>query len=93
MARPGYITYVILENHLHLIAQSSDLKRDVARFKSFTAKQVIACLIENNVKVILDQLAFYRKAHKDDRTYQLWEEGVHRGSVGTRGWGGSVGTR
>ena len=28
--------YVILENHMHLIAQSADLRRDIARFKSYT---------------------------------------------------------
>lgn len=33
--------YVILENHIHLIAQSNDLARDMARFKSYTAKQLI----------------------------------------------------
>jgi putative transposase len=69
--------YVILENHLHLVAQSEDLSRDIARFKSFTAKKQIQYFAENNVKQILDQLAFYKKAHKDDRAYQLWQEGSH----------------
>ncbi len=41
--------YVILENHLHLIVQSEQLNQDVARFKSYTAKQLIAYLPENNV--------------------------------------------
>ncbi|MGZ5008812.1 MAG: hypothetical protein ACXV8W_12960 [Methylobacter sp.] len=36
--------YVILENHLHLIAASEDLSRDMQRFKSYTAKQIIAHL-------------------------------------------------
>jgi REP element-mobilizing transposase RayT len=69
--------YVILENHLHLIAQSQQLDRDIARFKSYTAQNLINYLIENNVKIILEQLAFYKKAHKSDRTYQFWQEGVH----------------
>ena len=69
--------YIILENHLHLIAKSTDLGRDIARFKSITARQTIVWLVENNVKVILDQLAFYKKAHKIDREYQFWQEGVH----------------
>jgi len=25
----------------------------------------------------LEQLAFYKKAHKGDRVYQFWQEGVH----------------
>ncbi len=69
--------YVILENHLHLIAQSPQLDRDMARFKSYTAKQLLAYLDQNGVKTILDQLAFYKKAHKADRAYQFWQEGVH----------------
>ena len=69
--------YVVLENHLHLVAQSDDLNRDVARFKSYTARQLLAYLKAHNVRQILDQLAFYKKAHKDDRAYQLWQEGCH----------------
>ncbi|GMQ88506.1 MAG: hypothetical protein BMS9Abin08_1760 [Gammaproteobacteria bacterium] len=69
--------YVILENHLHLVAQSNQLDRDIARFKSFTAKQLIRYLDEKKVKAILEQLAFYKKAHKGDRAYQFWQEGTH----------------
>ncbi len=69
--------YVILENHLHLVAQSEDLGRDISRFKSHTAKQLIRYLSENNVSQVLEQLAFYKKAHKNDRGFQLWQEGCH----------------
>ena len=69
--------YIILENHLHFIAQSEQLDRHMARFRSYTAKQLIRFLQENKVKTILDQLAFYKKAHKRDRAYQFWQEGVH----------------
>lgn len=69
--------YVILENHLHLIAQSDQIDSDIARFKSYSGKMLIQLLIEKQVKTILDQLAFYKKAHKADRAYQLWQEGVH----------------
>ncbi|NNF95815.1 MAG: transposase, partial [Halobacteria archaeon] len=69
--------YVILENHLHLVVQSTQLDRDIARFKSFTSKRLIHYLDENNVRFILEQLEFYKKAHKGDRAYQFWQEGVH----------------
>ena len=69
--------YVILENHLHLIVQSQQLDKDITRFKSYTARQIIQYLEKNNVRPILEQLAFYKKAHKVDRTYQFWQEGVH----------------
>ena len=69
--------YVVLENHLHMVVQSNDLSRDIARFKSYTSKQLLAYLSEHNVRQILNQLAFYKKAHKDDRAYQFWQEGCH----------------
>ena len=68
--------YVVLENHCHFILQSDVLDKDISRFKSWTAKQLIQYLVENNVRQILDQLAFYKKAHKQDRTISL-AEGVH----------------
>ena len=58
--------YIILENHLHLIAQSTQLDKDIARFKSYTAKKLLHYLDKNKVKTILEQLTFYKKAHKTD---------------------------
>jgi REP element-mobilizing transposase RayT len=69
--------YIILENHCHLVVQSEALDRDIARYKSYTAKQIIQYLAKNNVKQILEQLAFYKKAHKNDRAYQFWQERGH----------------
>jgi len=70
-------SWVVLENHLHLVAQSRDLNRDMARFKSFTAHQLLIYLKRRNVRQILLQLAFYKKAHKADRALQFWQEGLH----------------
>lgn len=69
--------YVILENHLHLVAQSNQLDKDMRRFKSYTARELINYLDKNKVSQILEQLAFYKKAHKGDQAYQFWQEGVH----------------
>ena len=68
--------YVILENHIHLIVQSDDIAKDIGRFKSFTARKIIDLLKEKNVATILDQLKFYKKSHKSDREFQLWQEGM-----------------
>jgi putative transposase len=38
---------------------------------------VIRFFSENDVKIILDLLAFYKNAHKHDRAYQFRQEGVH----------------
>ncbi len=68
--------YVILENHLHIVAQSNDIAKSMAKFKRHTARELIKLLQKENVKTILDQLAFYKKAYKSDREYQLWQEGL-----------------
>ncbi len=67
--------YVILENHLHLVASSNDISKTIKKFKSYTAKELLKLLQERNVKTILDQLSFYKKAHKTHTTYQVWQEG------------------
>ncbi len=68
-------SYVILENHLHMIISSDDISKTMKKFKSFTAKELIKLLQKSNAKTILDQLAFYKKAHKTQTTYQVWQEG------------------
>jgi REP element-mobilizing transposase RayT len=69
--------YVILENHMHWVAQSEDLPKDIKRFKSYTAKMIIQHLQEQRQKRLLKQLAFYKKQHKKDCQHQFWEEGSH----------------
>ena len=69
--------YVILENHLHCVAASENLAADVQRFKSYTAREIIAYLQATNAQRLLDLLKFFKRAHKTQSTYQLWEEGSH----------------
>jgi REP element-mobilizing transposase RayT len=69
--------YVILENHLHFVAQGPELDKCVSHFKSFTARRVIDYLKQQNIKRLLTRLRFAKRAHKSDREYQFWQEGVH----------------
>ena len=69
--------YVILENHLHLVAASEDLSRDMQRFKSYTAKEIVAYLEQRRSAKVLELLALFKRAHKTESTYQVWEEGNH----------------
>ena len=69
--------YVILENHLHLIASSNDIGKTMQKFKSYTAYELLKLLKEKNVKTLLEQFSFYKKAHKKHTEYQIWEEGFH----------------
>jgi len=69
--------YVILENHLHLIAASENLSRDMQCFKSYSAKQIIEHLEQHRSVKLLELLAFFKRAHKNETTYQVWKEGNH----------------
>ncbi|NOS88813.1 MAG: transposase [Methylococcaceae bacterium] len=69
--------YVILENHLHFIAQANDLNKCVHGFKSYTARQILDYLELHHAERLLSRLRFAKRAHKTDREYQFWQEGVH----------------
>ncbi len=69
--------YVIMENHLHFIASSDDLSKDVKSFKSYTAKLIIEQLEATNSRTLLQELEFFKKRYKVDSQYQVWQEGNH----------------
>ncbi|AKF47293.1 REP-associated tyrosine transposase [Pseudomonas fragariae (ex Marin et al. 2024)] len=69
--------YVVLENHLHFVAQAPALDKCVSSFKSFTARQIIAALENANADSTLERLRFVKRLHKSDRVYQVWQEGAH----------------
>ena len=69
--------FVIMENHLHLIASSENLSKEIGNFKRYTSRKIIDYLKEKNAKHILKQLNFFKLRHRTDRDYQLWQEGSH----------------
>jgi putative transposase len=69
--------YVIMDNHLHLVAASANLSKDIANFKSFTARRIIDTLKVRKEKKLLEQLAQSKAQHKKDRQFQVWQEGSH----------------
>lgn len=69
--------YVILENHIHMIAGSEDLSKHIGRFKSYTARKIIDISKDKNNTWLLEQLKEEKKHFKTDRTHQLWQEGFH----------------
>lgn len=69
--------YVIMENHLHLIASAPNLSKEIAAFKSFTARSTIDWLQETQSAYWLTQLRMNKKPHKTDQDYQMWQEGSH----------------
>jgi putative transposase len=67
--------YVILENHLHLLASSPDLAGAMKSFKMYTARHILDLLEERGAKVLLHQLQLLKLQHKTQSEYQLWQEG------------------
>ncbi len=48
----------------------------------FTRKESVQIIVDSlkylqkeNAQTLLEQFKFYKKAHKTDRTYQIWQEG------------------
>jgi putative transposase len=69
--------YVIMENHVHLIAAADDLSKEIGDFKSFTARQIVDWLQARDAQRVLAEIARAKLAHKTDRRYQVWQEGSH----------------
>jgi REP element-mobilizing transposase RayT len=74
--------YVILENHLHLIASAPDLSNAIRSFKMYTARQIIDLLESHGAKVLLRQLRALKLRHKTESAYQVWEEGSKPKQIG-----------
>ena len=47
------------------------------RFKSYTAKRIIDYLEQTQAQRVLELLALFKRAHKTESQYQVWEEGSH----------------
>ncbi|MBD2385143.1 REP-associated tyrosine transposase [Cylindrospermum sp. FACHB-282] len=73
--------YVIMENHLHLIASGTNLSKEIGNFKSFTARCIIDSLQKNNANYLLNQFEFYKLKHKTKQEYQVWQEGFHSQAI------------
>ena len=70
-------SYVILDNHFHLIVSGPNLGRTITDLKKFTARQIIDQLQRDGKRWLLNQLAYYKKRHKTKSEHQVWQEGYH----------------
>jgi REP element-mobilizing transposase RayT len=69
--------YVIMETHIHTVSTSKEFADEIRNFKSYTARQIVDYLAINGPVTLLDQLKFYKKKHKTNQKYQVWQEGYH----------------
>jgi len=70
-------SYVILDNHFHLIVSAPDLSNVMRSLKRYTASKIIAELKQQAKTEILDKLHNNKKGYKLQSSYQLWQEGFH----------------
>jgi len=70
-------SYVIMENHLHLVAQAGDLGRVIQAFKRHTARELLRYAERTKRNWLLNQFEFYKKRYKEESKHQVWQEGVH----------------
>ena len=59
--------YVILENHLHFVAQAPRLEKCLSSFKSFTAARIIELLEQRRAEQLLTRMRLTKPLHKIDR--------------------------
>ena len=67
--------YVVLENHLHMVASAPFLSNVVKSFKMYTARHILDVLEANGAKVLLRQMRALKRHHKTESDYQVWQEG------------------
>jgi REP element-mobilizing transposase RayT len=75
--------YVIMENHLHYIILSNELKKVIQSFKSYTARAIIDYFTEQKNADILRKLKQNKLRHKTESEYQVWQEGSHPEEITT----------
>ncbi len=69
--------YVLMEDHLHLVASATDLVKELKNFKSFTARRLIDLLEAHGPRSVLRALESHKAPHKAESRYQVWQEGSH----------------
>jgi REP element-mobilizing transposase RayT len=74
--------YVIMSNHIHLVAQSSigRLSDNIRDLKKFTSKRIISTILEINEsrkEWLLTRFRFRASQHSRNEVYQVWTHENH----------------
>ena len=73
--------WVIMDNHFHAIVSGPCLAQTIANLKKFTAHSILEQLTIEGREWLLNQLVYFRAAHKHASAPQVWQEGVHPQSI------------
>jgi REP element-mobilizing transposase RayT len=74
--------YVIMSNHIHLIAwtQENKLSDALRDFKKFTSKAIVKAVqekTESRKEWMLELFRYFGKRNSDNRDYQVWQQDNH----------------
>lgn len=70
-------SYVIMENHIHLIVKSDGLSKKIQTFKSWTARNIIEMFKDNENYQQLFKLKKAKQRSHTGSVHQLWQQGFH----------------
>ena len=75
--------YVLMENHIHMIAAAPELGKVIQSFKRYTAQEILRLTEASGREWLLNQFAYYKARHKQTSEHQIWQEGFHPQLIGT----------
>ena len=78
-----YYAYVIMENHLHLVAQHLELGSFLGRFKSYTARCIVDMLVKERRGELLKRVRAFHFSKRADQKFIIWDTGSHPKELGT----------
>ena len=70
-------SYVMLDDHFHMIISCENTSRVLSSIKMFSAKKIIENLKVDNKEWLINQLSYFRKKYKINSEHQVWQEGFH----------------
>ncbi len=70
-------SYVIMDNHIHLLVSGANLPNIIRDFKRHTSREIIKLAESDKKYWLLQQFKFYKQRYKTDSDYQVWQEGFH----------------
>ena len=73
--------WVILDTHFHAILGGPDLDKTITAIKRHTSLVLLHQVKSGGREWLMNQLAYYKSAHKTASKHQVWQEGVHPRSI------------
>lgn len=69
--------YVLMEDHIHLMAEAPNLSGVIQFFKVFTAAEILRLGHAAGKDWLLNKFEYYKERHKVKSRHQVWQEGSH----------------